>query len=270
MPFNVNHIHLKSSDPKKTADWFVEAFNVEIKSDNVRPVGDRFITTMTEGGLAINILAVGATRFSCMLIWGSQSNSPVVEHLQFGTPADLSWLSGLAASSDWIRVGLLSHTPLVYIAVLALIASQLILFRTPLGLRIRAVGEHPAAADTMGVNVARTRYIAVALSGLLAGLGGAALAVDITQFTQGMTAGRGYIALAALIFGKWTPIGSFLAALLFGLSFAIAPKLETTMQVPSQLAEMAPYLLTIIALAGFIGRATPPAAIGKPYDPTKA
>ncbi len=217
-------------------------------------------------GLAINILAVGMTRFACKLLFVSSSNSPTLDGLAYVTPAKLAWLEGLAARSEWLRVGLLSHSPLVYLGWVVLVGSHLLLYKTPLGLRIRAVGEHPGAADTLGVNVARTRYLAVAFSGLLAGLGGAALAVEIGQFTQQMTAGRGYIALAALIFGKWTPIGSLLAALLFGFADAASPLLEAQLRIPSELASTIPYLVAIIALAGFVGRARPPAAIGVPYE----
>jgi len=152
-----------------------------------------------------------------------------------------------------------------------------LLFYTPWGLRTRAVGEHPRAADTVGINVFRTRYLAVILGGLLAALAGIWLTIEnIGVFNLRMTAGRGYIALAAMIFGRWTPFGAFAAALLFGLGRAIeirAAGLSSVAtagsflaSIPSQFFSAIPYVITIIALAGIGGRARPPAADGQPYE----
>jgi len=138
-----------------------------------------------------------------------------------------------------------------------------VLYRTPFGLRVRAVGEHPAAAQSVGVPVVRVRYVAVGLSGMIAGLGGAYLALDQHQFTDGMTAGRGFIALAAIIFGRWDPMRAGLACLLFAAAETLQIQLQGTQMIPSQFVEMIPYALTIIALAGVVGRAVPPAALGK-------
>ncbi len=155
--------------------------------------------------------------------------------------------------------------------LLIVVLSQVFLFRTTLGLRIRAVGEHPRAADTAGINVQLLRYIAVVLSGLLSGLAGGYLALAVAYgFSDGMTDGRGFIALAAMIFGKWTPIGAFGACLLFGFGQALYDTLQNIggpLQNYSTLVATLPYLLTIVALAGFIGRASAPAADGIPYDP---
>ena len=155
------------------------------------------------------------------------------------------------------------------VSFVLLIVSWLVMFRTPIGLRLRAVGEHPRAADTVGISVYATRYAAVAVSGGLAALGGVYLSLGFVHtFDQNITGGRGFIALAALIFGKWRPFGAFAAALLFGFSSALGDRLPDYFAPASsipQLFNVLPYVLTIIAVAGVIGRSTPPAAIGRPY-----
>jgi simple sugar transport system permease protein len=138
-----------------------------------------------------------------------------------------------------------------------------VIYRSPFGLRVRAVGEHPEAATTLGVPVNRVRYIAVAISGALAALGGVYLALDQHQFTDGMSAGRGFIALAAIIFGRWDPLRAGLACLLFAAAETLQIQLQGTQIIASQFVQMIPYVLTIIALAGVVGKATPPAALGK-------
>jgi len=158
------------------------------------------------------------------------------------------------------------HKPIVYLALAMVPISYYVLFRTRFGLRLRAVGENPEAADTAGVSVSAVRYSGVLLSGLLAGVGGAYLSIGQNSlFTRNMTAGRGFIALAALIFGKWHPVGAFLACLLFGLADAISIRMQGVVQIPVQVIQIIPYVLTLVVLAGFIGRATPPRAIGIPY-----
>jgi simple sugar transport system permease protein len=139
------------------------------------------------------------------------------------------------------------------------------MYKTKFGLRLRAVGENPQAADSLGINVDRIRYAGVLISGIFAGLGGAWLAFDQHSFTDGMSAGRGYIALAAMIIGKWNPIGALGACLIFGFAESVSIQLQGT-TVPTQFIQMLPYVLTVIVLAGFIGRSVPPAADGIPYE----
>jgi ABC-type uncharacterized transport system permease subunit len=144
--------------------------------------------------------------------------------------------------------------------------SYVVLFKTPIGLRIRACGEHPRAADTVGINVYLIRYGSVVLSGILAAMGGAYLTVGyLNTFNENVTAGRGYIALAAVIFGNWRPFGAFGAALLFGFSTALAFRLPVYSSNAATLFQALPYVLTLIAVAGVIGRTVPPAADGRPY-----
>ena len=161
----------------------------------------RFRADQVVVGIAINLLAIGLTRFFLRLLFDSSSNSPRVPGFQVEGSG-----TGFAA---------LVQNPLVWMGVFAVALVAWLLYRTPFGLRVRAVGEHPAAAASVGVSVARVRYLAVAISGMLAGLGGAYLALDQHQFTDGMTAGRGFIALAAIIFGRWDPKRAALACLLF-------------------------------------------------------
>jgi simple sugar transport system permease protein len=150
-----------------------------------------------------------------------------------------------------------------------LVVSYVVMFRTPIGLRIRSVGEHPRAADTVGISVYGIRYAAVLTSGALAALGGAYLSVaDVSLFDQNITGGRGFIAIAALIFGNWRPFGAFAACLLFGFSNALGDRLPAYFAEGSStpyVFNTLPYVLTLIAVAGVIGRSIPPAAIGRPY-----
>jgi ABC-type uncharacterized transport system permease subunit len=156
----------------------------------------------------------------------------------------------------------------VYLAILILVAVQIGLFQTRWGLRVRAVGEHPRAADTVGINVTRVRYRNVILGGIVAGIGGASFTIGSTgQFAPNMTSGLGYIALAAMIFGRWRPLGALGAALLFGFTDALQFALSVlNVPIPSSFLSMFPYLATILAVAGLVGRVAPPAADGKPYS----
>jgi simple sugar transport system permease protein len=200
-------------------------------------------------GIAINLLAIGGTRFFLRLAFDSSSNSPRIP----GFGAEQSGSGFLALASN----------PLVWAGILVLPFVGWLLYRTPFGLRVRAVGEHPTAAKSVGVPVVRVRYVAVLLSGMLAGLGGVYLALDQHQFTDQMTAGRGFIALAATIFGRWDPARVGVACLLFAAAETFQIRLQGSQLIPSQFVEMIPYVLTIVALAGVVGRAVPPAALGK-------
>jgi len=213
-------------------------------------------------GMAVNLFAAGITAFLFNTVYGAN-----------GTPTNTPFLPTVTIPGvyqiPFIGPILGQQNILVYIMLLLVIVSHYVLFHTTLGLRMRAVGEHPEAADTVGVNVARLRYLGVFLGGVLAGLGGVFLSIGLlNSFDVGMTDGRGYIALAAMIFGKWTPFGSLGAALLFGFATALSFALQG-IGISSNLVAMLPYALTIIALTGLIGRSRPPAADGIPYAPTK-
>jgi simple sugar transport system permease protein len=209
----------------------------------------RFRADQVVVGIAINLLAIGLTRFFLRLAFGSSSNSPRVP--------------GFGGEQSGIGFVALAANPMVWLGVASIPLVAWLLYRTPFGLRVRAVGEHPAAAVSVGIPVTRVRYLAVAFSGLLAGLGGVYLALDQHQFTDQMTAGRGFIALAATIFGRWDPRRVGIACFLFAAAEALQNQLQGAQLVPSQFVEMIPYILTIIALAGVVGRAVPPAALGK-------
>lgn len=209
-------------------------------------------------GLAINIFAMGFTKFTNDLIFHSPSNSERVLPM-------LQW--HISETGPLSLLNPLLH-PLVLLALVIIVCSHIVLFKTPFGLHLRAVGEHPEAADTLGISVTRYRYYGVLIGGAIAGLGGAWLAIDQCRFAAGMSAGRGYIALAAMIVGKWKPWGAVGACLLFGFAEALQIKLQATgfTLLPNQIVQMLPYVLTILVLAGFIGRAIPPAADGIPYE----
>jgi simple sugar transport system permease protein len=236
---------------------FVHAiFSIHLRADQI------------VSGTAVNFLALGITGYLYNQHYGNN-----------GTPNDLP------AVPD-VNLTFLSHIPptglgnflynsigqlnlMVWLSLLLLPVASVVMFKTPVGLRIRSVGEHPKAADTLGISVYMTRYASVTLSGALAALGGVFLSIGfVNSFTENMTAGRGFIALAALIFGNWRPFGSFGAALLFGFSTALAFRLPNAYPWADSYATLfqtLPYVLTLIAIAGVIGRTVPPAADGRPY-----
>jgi simple sugar transport system permease protein len=192
--------------------------------------------------------------------------------LMLGVPAMLSGAFFLSSGStpQIPRENLIPNTPIV-IAFLFVLLTWYALYRTPFGLRLRAVGENPGAADAAGVSVTRMRYAAVLLSGALAGVAGAYLSIGQSSlFTRNMTSGRGFIALAALIFGKWRPVQTMLACLLFGFTEAVAIQLQGVPiggeEIPNQFIQIIPYVLTIVVLAGFIGQSRAPRALGQPYQ----
>ena len=215
------------------------------------------------GGTAINFLALGVTSYLYIDIYGTE-----------GTPQDLSTIPE-------VKLGFFGRVPfvgdfldqvfgqlslMIWIGLVLVIVTYVVVFKTPIGLRIRAVGEQPRAADTVGINVYAVRYGAVTLSGMLAAAGGAYISLGFVYgFSENMIAGRGFVALAALIFGNWRPFGAAAACLLFGFSSALARSLQEYSTSISTLFEALPYVLTLIAVAGVIGRSIPPAAVGRPY-----
>jgi general nucleoside transport system permease protein len=208
----------------------------------------RFKADQIVVGIAINLLAVGLTRFFLHLAFDSSSNSPRV--------------AGFGREGAGTGIEALIQNPLVWLGLLVVPAAGWLVYRTPYGLRLRAVGEHPMAARSLGVPVDRVRYLAVTLSGVLAALGGVYLALDQHQFTDQMTAGRGFIALAAVIFGRWNPVRAGIACLFFAAAETLQIQLQGMQAAPSQFIAMIPYLLTLVALAGVVGKSVPPAALG--------
>jgi general nucleoside transport system permease protein len=212
------------------------------------------------GGTAVNFLALGITGYFFFQLYDGQD---VPEGVSSIPNVKLPWISTL----HFLGPAIGDLNLMIWLSFALVILSWVVVFKTPLGLRIRACGEHPRAADTVGIDVYAIRYCAVVLSGMLAALGGAYLSVGYGggTFTDNMTAGRGFIALAALIFGNWRPFGTFYAALLFGFSTALAYRLPVYSASAATLFQALPYVLTLVAVAGVIGRTVPPAADGRPY-----
>ena len=225
-------------------------------------------------GMAINMLAAGLTALLGNAWYKEGGRTPALSGDARFSPIHLPGadaLSGIPVLGPFYRDVLSGHPLPVYLALIAVPLTWFLLYRTRWGLRLRAVGENPAAVDTAGISVSALRYSAVMIAGLLCGLGGAYLAVaQAAGFLPNMTAGKGFIALAALIFAKWRPVQALGACLLFGMLDAVAIRLQGVAlpgigQVPVQAIQALPYLLTVILLAGFVGRAIPPRAVGVPY-----
>lgn len=225
-------------------------------------------------GVAINIIAAGMTAVLGIAWFAQGGQTPPLGDAVRLTPmlGDLqNQIATWPVAGPLIAQGLLGHNALVYLALGLVPASWWLLFRTRFGLRLRAVGENPKMVEAAGVSVHKLRYTALTLNGLLCGLAGAYLVlVQSAAFAPNMTAGRGFMALAALIFGRWHPLGAFLACLLFGFLDAAAIRLQGVQitgwgEVPVQLIQALPYILTVILLAGFIGKAIAPQALGRPY-----
>ena len=195
-------------------------------------------------GIAINIFIMGVTRFGLSLLFGSSMNSERIAG---------------------IDVPFLFLDPFFCLAVISVVAGQLLLFKTPYGLRLRATGESAETADSAGINIDRMRYSGVLISGALAALAGAFLVFQQHTFTDNMSAGRGYIALAAMIIGKWTPAGAALASIMFAATESMEIWLQTGL-IPSQLVQSLPYIITLFVLAGFVGRASAPRDAGIPFE----
>jgi simple sugar transport system permease protein len=212
------------------------------------------------GGTAVNFLALGITGYFFFQLYHGQDISAGVSTIP---DVKIPWLEHV----KFLGAAIGDLNLMVWLSFALVIVSYVVLFKTPIGLRIRACGEHPRAADTVGINVYAVRYACVVVSGMLAALGGAYLSIGFGggAFTDNLTAGRGFIALAAMIFGNWRPFGAFGAALLFGFSTALAYRLPAYSGSAATLFQALPYVLTLIAVAGVIGRTVPPAADGKPY-----
>jgi simple sugar transport system permease protein len=215
------------------------------------------------GGTAINLIALGLTTYLFIRIYGSEGTPTGISSIP---NVSLGFFDEVPAIGDFLDDVFGRLNLMIWAGFLLVVVVWIVVFKTPIGLRIRSVGEHPRAADTVGINVFAIRYGAVMLSGMLAAAGGAYLSLGFVEtFDQNMTAGRGFIALAALIFGSWRPFGAAAACLLFGFSSALASSLQTYSTSVSTLFEALPYALTLVAVAGVIGRSIPPAAVGRPY-----
>jgi len=212
-------------------------------------------------GVALNIFSLGATTWLMQVFWGSRGCSPNVNGLSV---ISIPFIKGIPLLGKLLG----THSPLVYLMFILVFAGWILLFKTPLGLRIRIIGEHPEAADTLGIRIKRIQYFCVILSGILAGLGGAYLSLGhLNSFSMNMSAGRGYMALAANIFGKWNPFGGFFASYLFAYTDAAQMRLQgLNIGIANELIRMFPYILTILVLAGAVIRSRPPASLGKHYE----
>ncbi|MGZ4309502.1 MAG: ABC transporter permease [Gaiellaceae bacterium] len=247
----------------KTGSWFGGILIAMLAGGLMALVHAYFSVTLRAdqivGGMAINFLALGITGyFFYQLYHGANipANIPRIPNVSIPWVKDQSFLGPAFGDLNL----------LIWVAILLVPLSYVVVFKTAIGLRIRACGEHPRAADTVGIDVYAVRYASVIVSGMLAALGGAFLSVGfVGTFNENMTAGRGFIALAALIFGNWRPFGAFGAACLFGFSTALAFRLPVYSGSAATLFQTLPYVLTLVAVAGVIGRTTPPAADGRPY-----
>lgn len=226
-------------------------------------VSIRYRADQIISGIAINVFAAGLTTFLVNQLTNNQGGTDHVAAADRLPVVNIPLLSQI----PFLGPVFFQQNIVVYAALLLLVGIHFMLFRTRLGLRIRAVGEHPQAADTAGINVFRLRYGSVIASGLLSGLAGAFLSIGVLNvFNPNMTNGRGYIALAAMIFGKWTPFGAFIACLIFGVGSAVYD-FNSTIHISPYLLNTLPYLLTLVVLAGLVGKSLPPAADGIPYEP---
>lgn len=225
-------------------------------------VSINFMADQIVSGIAINLAGLGLTNYLLFVQTSGRGVPSLANNLRLPN-VSLGPLSRI----PFIGPVFFQQNVIFYVAIVILLATQFLLFHTNIGLRIRAVGEHPQAADTAGINVRLLRYCCVISSGLLSGLAGAFLSLGIAGiFNSNMTSGAGFIALAAMIFGKYTPWGAGLACLVFGLGEALSPRLQDSGISPNLLSTV-PYVLTLIALVGLVGRTVAPAADGVPYEP---
>lgn len=227
-------------------------FTIDLEADHV------------VAGVGINILSLGFTTWLMQVIWGQKGASPQVAGLP---EIEIPFLAGLPLFGDLFA----SNSPIVYLMFIIVILSWYLLFKTPLGLRIRFTGEHPEAADTLGINIRFIKYFSVTLSSVLAALGGSYLSLgQLNWFSSNMSAGRGYMALAANIFGQWNPLGGFAASMLFAFTDAVQMRLQgMNLNIASEFIQMLPYVLTVLILAGAVIKSRPPAALGSHYKSNK-
>lgn len=225
-----------------------------------------FKADQTISGIVINFLAAGLTVYIVKLLFEGAAETPLITVFH---KVPIPVLRDIPLIGE----GFFNSYPTTYLALILVVVIYFVLFKTPFGLRLRSVGEHPSAADTLGVNVTKMRYIGVLLSGVLGGIGGATITLTTTStFAHNTISGQGFIAIAAMIFGKWNPLGAFGAAVFFGFSQAIrnyVQLFEWSRSIPQEFIFMIPYVLTIIVLVGAVGRSSAPAALGTPYDPGK-
>ncbi|WP_169090023.1 ABC transporter permease [Paenibacillus sp. PL91] len=226
-----------------------------------------FRADQTVVGVVINIFSLGLSLYLTKSLYDGSGQTPQLANVFH--KMKIPFLSDIPL----LGKAIFTAYPTTYIVIILAAVSYFVLFRTPFGLRLRAVGEHPSSADTVGISVTKYRYIGVLLSGALAGLGGATITLTTTSsFAHNTISGQGFIALAALIFGKWNPLGVVGAAMFFGLAQALrsfAQLFEFSKQIPVEFFYMLPYVLTLVVLAGAVGRSNAPSALGQPYDPAK-
>jgi len=211
-------------------------------------------------GIGINMLALGLPAVLSSALFGTPSSTPAIARGL--KPIGLFGIENIPVVGELFS----GNSIIVYIGILLVVMTSIIFRETRFGLRLTAAGENPAALEVAGISVIKYRFYGVLMSGILCGIGGAYLSISHgTQFIKNMTAGRGYIALAALILGKWKPVPTFFACLLFGFADALQIRIQGKYGIPTEFVQMIPYILTIFVLAGFFGRAIPPKASGKPY-----
>ncbi len=224
----------------------------------------KFQANHVVAGVGLNIFALGLTTWLMQVLWGTRGTSPNVNGLPRVTIPVLNRIPVI----DKLFA---NQSPIVYLMFFLIVAGWILLFKTPFGLRIRMTGERPEAADTLGINVRRIKYFSVILSGVLSGLGGAYLSLGhLNWFSMNMSAGRGYMALAANIFGQWNPLGGLGASFLFSFSEAVQIRLQSiNLGVGNELIQMIPYVITIAVLAGAVIKSRPPEALGEHYGNEK-
>lgn len=219
-------------------------------------------------GVVINFLSLGLTVYLVKVLFDGAGETETIRQAVF-----TKYAIPLLSDIPYVGGYLFRAYPTTYLALILVFVSYYVLWKTPFGLRLRSVGEYPSAADTLGVSVKRIRYIAVLISGALGGLGGATITLTTTSnFSHNTISGQGFIALAAVIFGKWHPFGALGAALFFGMATGLKNFIQLfswSKNIPTEFIFMLPYVLTILVLAGAVGRARPPASLGEPYDPEK-